>query len=603
MTMKTLTHCFIYGAAIAVVAAVNGNAGAADLLETPQLRRPAALAVLGERLYVANRRSGSISVVDLATHRVVAEQRVGAQVDDLAILPGRNALLAVDSDANRLRLLKIAGDRLNVAAELEVLGSPVTLRVAADGALCSVVSLWGRRTSLIEIANDDGEKTPRLKLRAQIDLPFAPRLQWLSTDGARLVVADAFGGRLAAIDVPAARVRSVRSFHGHNVQGMAADAEETALLLAHQILNESVPTTHDRVFWGTVMGNVVRTVPLEDLFSPSQQSSLGESSQVYDLARWSLHPLGRPGSATGDPGAVTVTRAGQTVVALSGVGDIAYQPAPLQSFARVKVGRRPVAVTVDEHETRAYIANYFDDSLSVLELASGEVRETISLGPQSALTIADRGEVMFYDANFSLDGWYSCHSCHTDGHSNGLLNDNFSDDAFGASKRVLSLLGVGDTGPWAWNGGQDSLAEQVRKSITITMRDPDGVHATQESVAALTAYLETLPPRPSLASARGEANAERQARGQAVFQAQGCAECHRPATYTSPAAYDVGLEDEVGRREFNPPSLRGVSQREALFHDNRAASLREVFVKHRHADAHQLPPDDLEALLAFLRSL
>ena len=49
----------------------------------------------------------------------------------------------------------------------------------------------------------------------------------------------------------------------------------------------------------------------------------------------------------------------------------------------------------------------------------------------------------------------SCHSCHTDGHTNGQLNDNLSDfKTFGAPKRVLSLLGKRDTMPLAWNGGR-----------------------------------------------------------------------------------------------------------------------------------------------------
>src|SRR2546429_167098 len=81
----------------------------------------------------------------------------------------------------------------------------------------------------------------------------------------------------------------------------------------------------------------------------------------------------------------------------------------------------------------------------------------IPLGPQPELSLAERGELLFYDARLSHDGWFSCHSCHTDGHSNGLLNDNLGDGSFGAPKRVLSLLGVRDTGPWAWNGTMPDL--------------------------------------------------------------------------------------------------------------------------------------------------
>ena len=44
----------------------------------------------------------------------------------------------------------------------------------------------------------------------------------------------------------------------------------------------------------------------------------------------------------------------------------------------------------------------------------------------------------------------------------------------------------------------------------------------------------------------------------------------------------MGLKDEVGHHEFNPPSLRGVSNRDSFLHDGRAGSLEDVFVKEKH---------------------
>ena len=105
------------------------------------------------------------------------------------------------------------------------------------------------------------------------------------------------------------------------------------------------------------------------------------------------------------------------------------------------------------------------------------------------------GELLFHSARLSHDGWMSCHSCHTDGHTNGLLNDNLGDNSFDAPKRVLSLLGVADTAPWGWNGGMHDLAEQVRKSVRTTMRGPE---LSDEQTAALVAYLRTLAPAPPL---------------------------------------------------------------------------------------------------------
>jgi hypothetical protein len=74
-------------------------------------------------------------------------------------------------------------------------------------------------------------------------------------------------------------------------------------------------------------------------------------------------------------------------------------------------------------------------------------------------------------------------------------------------------------------------------------------------------------------------------------------------TYTSHEAYDVGFADERGHRRFNPPSLRGVGQGYRFLHDNRAATLEEVFSKFRHKVGDGLAPAELTDLLRFLRSL
>jgi hypothetical protein len=80
--------------------------------------------------------------------------------------------------------------------------------------------------------------------------------------------------------------------------------------------------------------------------------------------------------------------------------------------------------------------------------------------------------------------------------------------------------------------------------------------------------------------------------------------CHiPPLTYSSNGVFDVGFADERGQRKFNPPSLRGVGQGYRFLHDNRAATLEEVFTKYRHKVPADMPANDLRDLLRFLRSL
>jgi YVTN family beta-propeller protein len=266
---------------------------------------------------------------------------------------------------------------------------------------------------------------------------------------------------------------------------------------------------------------------------------------------------------------------------------------------RLAVGRRPTAVVMDSQGRRAYVANTFADTVSVVDLAAAKVEREIPLGPTPALHPSDRGEQLFFDARLSHDGWLSCQSCHTDGHTNGRLNDNRTDGTFGTPKRVLSLLGVKDTAPWAWNGQMSALEKQVRTSIKSTMQ---GKAPSPGQVADLTAYLKTLTPAPSL-ERMGRGNPAGARRGQEVFARLGCAHCHRPPLYTSVESYDVGLADEAGLRHFNPPSLRGVSQGGPYFHDNRAAALADVFARHRHGLREPLPDGALRDLVDFLRSL
>jgi cytochrome c peroxidase len=166
---------------------------------------------------------------------------------------------------------------------------------------------------------------------------------------------------------------------------------------------------------------------------------------------------------------------------------------------------------------------------------------------------------------------------------------------------VLSLLGVKDTAPYAWNGKTETLADQIRRSVEVTMQGPkldDG------QVAALAAYLGTLELPTPVARLRGAEEPESIARGAALFETLECATCHAGSTYTTPETYDVGLVDKEGNTHFNPPSLRGVGQRDPLFHDASAPSLEEVFAKHGHQlDGRTLSDAELRDLVAFLRSL
>jgi YVTN family beta-propeller protein len=549
-----------------------------------------ALAGDGRWLFVANRASGSISVIDTRRRRVVAEVPGGRKLSDLAVTQDGGYLLAADEKAGELLVYRRRGWRLEGPLRARVSPFPVSVRASADGSRCFVASLWPRRVTIVGLPRPTGGPgAGEPKALKEIALSFPPRLQLPLGERAKLVVADAFGGRLAVIDLARGEVESDRALPAHNIRGLAPSADGTGLLVSHQVLSSRGTTSRDDVHWGNLITNGLRELPLAGVLDPRA-----------DLLRGSrLHRLGEVGRGAGDPAGVVALPGGRALVALAGVGEVGLGGGKDGGWRRIPVGRRPTALALGPGG-HAYVADTHADTVSVLDLQTAEARAAITLGPARELRTVERGELLFYDARLSHDGWLSCHSCHTDGHSNGLLADTFSDGSFGTPKRVLTLLGVKDTGPWGWSGAQRTLESQVRKAVESTLQGPKLSRAQEGDLAA---YLRTLAPAAPLGRFRGEQAGAAARRGREVFERQGCAGCHPAGAYTTGLTYDVGLGDEANHRAFNPPSLRGVSQAGPYFHDGRAATLAEVFTRQRHQLRGELGSKELDDLLAFLEGL
>lgn len=571
--------------ALALVSA--SPALAADSASTAAGARQPVAVVLAEDpplAWVANQRSGTVSTLDLDAGVVVGELAVGRSVSDLAAVPRTNFLLATDPSAQRLVVLQQDGQRLRVQSRHVVPHDPVSVRVSDDGRRIAVASRWAHTVALFDEAALGAEQD--LPART-VALPFAPRLlQWLPGSD-KLLVTAAFGGRLAVVDADRGDVDSLREIPGHNMAGVALGRAGKRVHLTHQAIHRGAPASFDNVHWGGILTNIVRSVAVADLVDP-RADTLAHNDTQY---------VGDIGRGAGDPAAIAIRADGLVVTTFAGVNEVAFDAGAGLQWKRVTVGARPTALALTADGQRAVVVNTLDDSVSIVSLVgSGRVAATLPLGAQRTPTAAERGERLFYDATLSHDGWFSCHSCHTDGHTNAQLVDNLTDGTVGTPKRVLSLLGVADTAPYAWDGHLPDLASQIRHSVLSTMQ---GDAVTDAEVADLAAYLRTLTPPPPPAAPP----ARLVERGRHVFERSGCVKCHAPGAFTTAAAYDVGLPDEEGRAAFNPPSLRGVVQGVRHFHDGRSFTLEDVVRTQQHQLAAPLNDADAEALLAFLKSL
>ena len=605
---------------VVVVACATSISDAAEL--KTQHRRPNAAIQLDDgHVLVANHRSGTISEIDPSQNVVVHEYVVGQSLSDLKHVSA-DRLACIDEDKHELILLRRDDNGVHVDSRTRVAAYPVSLQVDFGRQRISVASLWSRTLTILDASKPSESPT----VTATIPLSFSPREHLLLPDHDKAIVADAFGGKLAVIDLKSNRVESVREIPAHNIRhiahrpaelkepgaGVNTKGKPACIVLAHQFGNHLSRPTQDDIHWGMFLNNGLRSLQLDVVLDPKQRL----------LKHSRFEALGDIGRGAGDPGGFSFQGSDYTITTLAGVNDIVIVPNSGEPSFRVHVGIRPTDI-IALKDGRYCVVNTLSDSVSLIRVSkniddnptktkTGNERvdvfdqitvrsRKISLGPSPAHTAVERGERLFFNAKLSHDTWFSCHSCHTDGHSNGQMADTLTDGDYGAPKRVLSLRGVGDTGPWAWNGKMKKLTDQMHKSVHSTMQGPK---ITDEQASDLSAFIKSFAPTPTIEQTNpNDVDHAAIAAGKSVFTLRGCVKCHAHDEYTSPKTYDVGLKDELGTDRFNPPSLRGVRFRERLFHDARAESLGKVFTKYGHQLTDPLTPDELRRLLSFLRSL
>jgi cytochrome c peroxidase len=529
---------------------------------------------------IACAKSGTLIFWDISAGKIKQEFAVGKQLRGVARW-GSEQLLVIDDKTHELIQLRFADGKLTEVDRISVPAFPVSLVTweTSNGPGAAVASLWSRQITVWH------ESFGKLRQRGDvIQLPFEPRqvVPELHSDGSSLAVVHAFSGELLEV-----RHDSAPKVHAPAGQYSAFAFRKYVPFLVRQSLSQTLPLTYEYVARGNIMQNEIVTT----------------SGQLIALAREDANGVVNDDNA--DPAGIAFVNEG-LLVCLAGADQVWYQSSLAdQHPKRIPTGKRPRSII--SNNDIALVLGELDDTVSRIEFANPE-RPTVTtqfLDPalvKRELTPAERGERLFFSGRQSAGGMMSCHSCHTDGHTNGLLADTLGDNTHGTPKRVLTLRGTRLTDLWAWNGEMKTLQDNVHKSLQDTMHAPK---INPRDVDDLVSFLHTLPPVPPLKPNRkDDADRAQVARGEKVFAREGCAACHvPPLTFTSHAAYDVGLEDEKGLKKFNPPSLRGVGRLKKLFHDNRANSLRDVFETHGHQLKEPLSNRDLADLVRYLESL
>jgi len=255
--------------------------------------------------------------------------------------------------------------------------------------------------------------------------------------------------------------------------------------------------------------------------------------------------------------------------------------------------------------SKAYVAEYFSDTLSVVQLEpkSHNLVQELALGPKPQLTERRRGEMLFNDAELCFQHWQSCASCHPDARMDGL-NWDLTNDGIGNLKNTKSLVLAHETPP-VMSSGIRALAEVA---VRMGMMHILFTNPPEEDAATIDKYLKLLEPVPSSYLVDGQLSPIAK-RGKKLFFSEevGCSKCHAGSLYTDMQMHDVGSKSPCDRRkDFDTPTLIEVWRTASYYHDGRYTTVKESISKckeHKDGGEVDLNEQQINDLVEFVLSL
>jgi YVTN family beta-propeller protein len=598
--------CLVVPVALFTAAAAAPR-GAAPAPAVPALnavdRSPTDLALSadGNWAVTANRTADTASLVDLRTGKRVGEVSAGDGPFAVALTPGGTRAVVTGHEGNTLAVLALGPGRLAPERTIPVGDGPRGVCVSPDGKR-AYVALSGEDA----VAVVDLEKGTVIR---RADVPAEPWHVALTPDSKRLIVGCSKARTVALLDAATlAPIRTVRTF-SRNLRHLAVSGDG-AWAYVPGIAERGMGVSQTNIDRGWIIGNRLNRVPLGEAGGPREAITLDvQGNAVGDVDGCAISPDGRMVAlAAGGTHELLLLSGELPFVSYGGPGD--HIDTALgddrQRFRRIRLGGRPIAARWTPDGKRIAVANYLLNTVQIVDAATGTVSATIPLGGPETPSLARRGEAIFTDATRSFHSWYSCSTCHVEGHSNGGSYDTLNDGGYGKPKKTLSLRGIARTAPYTWHGWQAGLRDGIRGSLEKTMQAEK--EPTEADVDAVEAYFKTLTWRRSPFCASDGSLTAAARRGERVFAEKACATCHTGPDFAGAKVVTVGLEEDDDRyKGFNPPPLRGLYDRAPYLHDGRADTLEEVLTRWHRPSQLTGKPDCTEAeladLVAFLKSL
>jgi YVTN family beta-propeller protein len=598
----------------------------AQAAKAPGYKTPVNLALSpdGRQLYVACEASNSVIVVDVEAHRKLAEIQVGGQPNDVAFsVDGRRAYVSNRLD-DSVSVVDVAERR--VLRTIAVGDDPHGLLTDRRGTYLYVVNTAEDTISVVETAT--------LKEIKRLATSRRPWSLSLSPDGTRLSVTNSLSrfvefrtpsmsevtvvdAERAVVDnrvvVPEANLLLGASWHPDGEFALVTLNRTKNLVPMTRILQGWTITNGLGIIWkdGRVdqvlldEPNLYFPDPTDVTFSPDGKRAFVTSSGSDRVAVVDVHQL------------LSLLRRA-TVEERERVLPNHLGHSTEFVVAHIPTKNNPRGLVVTRDSKWAFVANALDDSLTVIDLQALEAVDRIDLGGPQVITQERVGERLFHSANIAFQRQFSCHSCHPDGHVDGITYDIEPDGIGTDPVDNRTLRGILDTDPFKWTGKNRTLIRQCgpRLAVFFTRIEP----FTPKELSALERYISTIPRPPNRHRPLGAPLTPAQRRGKKLFERthtndgrlipaeKRCVTCHFPPIYTDRSKRNVGTRmwlDSQG--EFDVPHLSNIYSSPPYLHNGIAHTLEEIWTRYNPYDEHgvtnDLTKDQLNDLIEYLKTL
>ncbi len=553
----------------------------------------------GKTLYIAEHTASQIAVLDVGNLKVIKTIPVPANPSGLALAPDGSKLYVTGGESAG-RVFVVNPDNGKTTKRFRAGHTPNAPVVSPDGKKLYVCNRFNDNVSVLD--SSSGEEL------AKISVSREPVAAAITADGKTLIVAnhlpagatdgDYAAAEVSIIDTAAKKVvNSIKLPNGSaSLHGVTISPDGKHAYVTHILARYQLPTTQLERGWMNTNALTIIDVPNKKYVN---------TVLLDDVDLGAANPWGVACSADGKYVCVTtagthelsvidrarlhekVDRAGRgekVSDATSSADDVPNDLSFLVTLKRrLKLsgnGPRGLAII----GTKAYIAEYFTDTLGVVDI-DPDVRpnaKSSPLGPDKAITAVRQGQIHFHDATLCFQKWQSCSSCHPGEARTHALNWDLMNDGLGNPKNTKSLLLAHKTPPAMGLGVRSDAETAVRagiRHIQFAVR-PEG------DAVAIDQYLKSLEPLPSPHLVKGKLSRSAK-RGQKVFESAGCASCHTGRLYTDLKKHDLGIGKWLDEgQSFDTPTLIEAWRTGPYLYDGRAATIEDMLKKHNVGDKH-----------------